>query len=378
MFKKYFAAPSIASFICIALAGFIGYRIGGVELAIAYLFSATLLSILEVCVSFDNAIVNVTVLRTMSPYWQRMFLTVGIIIAVFGMRLVFPIAIVGIAGGIPSFINWSLLFDGQIIESFKEGTAVALALSDPKAYAAVLNTAHTQIMAFGGSFLLMVFLQFFLNAEKEHHWIPGIEKALSTVGRIYSVQAAAAVAIILAVAPYTHEPMEFIKAGLIGAVSFILVKGSEAFLNTGATKAGIAAFIYLEVLDASFSFDGVIAAFAITDNIVIIMLGLGVGAFWVRELTVYMNDQGTLNALSYLEHGAFWAIGFLVVIMFLAATGTELGEFVTAGGSLAVIAASFVHSMIERRKGNQSHGDSTGGGVTKPGDVTDAPQPQIN
>ena len=80
-------------------------------------------------------------------------------------------------------------------------------------------------------------------------------------------------------------------------------------------KAGVFAFLYLEVLDASFSFDGVIGAFAISNDVLVIALGLGIGAFWIRSLTIYLVRAGTLSEYVYLEHGAHWAIGVLAVIM---------------------------------------------------------------
>ncbi|MFO0005646.1 MAG: DUF475 domain-containing protein, partial [bacterium] len=82
-------------------------------------------------------------------------------------------------------------------------------------------------------------------------------------------------------------------------------------------RSGIAAFLYLEVLDASFSFDGVIGAFAITRDVVIIMLGLAIGAMFVRSMTVYLVNKGTLDRFVFLEHGAHYAIGVLAVIMLI-------------------------------------------------------------
>lgn len=332
MIKKYFGGSIVFAAAAVALSGLIGYFYGGASTALAYMVSAILLGILETCVSFDNAIVNATVLRDMDATWRHRFLTWGMAVAVFGMRLIFPIAIVSVAAHVTP---WH---------------AVDIALFKPDDYKLAITSAHTQIMGFGGTFLLMVFLKFFIDAEKDNHWIEFIEKRLVSIGKIESVQAAVAIVTLLIVTPFMHEADKFFTSGLIGIVSYILVDGIGAFLGepdaaVGAAKSGLAAFIYLEVVDASFSFDGVIAAFAITNNFLVIALGLGIGAMFVRSLTLFMVDKGTLDEFAYLEHGAFYAIGFLVAVMFLAAGGIELGEAVTAGGSLLIIGVSFLHSL---------------------------------
>jgi hypothetical protein len=336
MFKKYFSNAVYFSIFAVLLSGAIGYAYGGWPTAIAYMFSAGLLGVLETCVSFDNAIVNATVLQHMDDTWQHRFLTWGMVVAVFGMRLLFPILIVSVATHV---WPWH---------------AVQIALFKPDEYMAAITSSHTQIMGFGGTFLMMVFLKFFLDAEKEHHWIAFIEKRLVAIGKIESVQAAVAIVTLLLVTPFIPESEKFFTAGLLGIVGYILVDGIGAFLGDdgAAAKTGLSAFIYLEVVDASFSFDGVIAAFAITNNFLIIALGLGIGAMWVRDMTIYMVKQKTLEALAYLEHGAFWAIGFLVVVMYLAAAHIELGEIATAGGSLAIIAVAFFHSLAVRKADN--------------------------
>lgn len=345
MFKQYFSGSAIFSVVAVIMAGQIGYLYGGVDTMFAYAVSAILLGILETCVSFDNAIVNATVLQHMDDKWRHRFLTWGMIIAVFLMRLIFPILIVSVASHI---WPWQ---------------AFQIALFKPDEYMKAITSAHTQIMGFGGTFLLMVFLKFFIDANKDEHWLSFIEKHLVAIGKIESVQAAVAIAVLMLISPLMHEPEKFFTSSLLGIISYILVDGIGAFLGDEgvATKTGLSAFIYLEVVDASFSFDGVIAAFAITNNFLIIALGLGIGAFWVRSMTIYMVEKETLKALTYLEHGAFWAIGFLVAVMYLAAAGIELGEAVTAGGSLFIIAVAFFHSILikgaeeEQAKSNAVH-----------------------
>jgi hypothetical protein len=110
-------------------------------------------------------------------------------------------------------------------------------------------------------------------------------------------------------------------------------------------KAGFGGFLYLEVLDASFSFDGVIGAFAITSDVVIIMLGLAIGAIFVRSMTVYLVEKGTLDAYIYLEHGAHYAIGALAFIMLASGTGVHVPEVVTGLIGVAFIVWAVLASI---------------------------------
>ena len=103
---------------------------------------------------------------------------------------------------------------------------------------------------------------------------------------------------------------------------YILVDGLSTLLESDAghiAKSSAMAFLYLEILDASFSLDGVIGAFALSKNLFVIALGLGIGAYFVRSMTIYLFEKGTLRAYKYLEHGAFWAICLLALMMFLGA-----------------------------------------------------------
>jgi len=117
-------------------------------------------------------------------------------------------------------------------------------------------------------------------------------------------------------------------------------------------RGGIGGFLYLEVLDASFSFDGVIGAFAITNDVVIIMLGLAIGAMFVRSMTVYLVDKGTLDEFVYLEHGAHYAIGILAAIM-LASMKFHVPEVVTGLAGVSFIGASVWSSIRYRRQQEQ-------------------------
>ena len=150
----YFRNSFIVTFLGLCLGGFVGWEgERGLLSALSTVFIVGVLAILEVSLSFDNAVVNATVLKKMSPLWRYRFLTWGIAIAVFGMRIVFPLVIVAIIARIDP---WS---------------ALVMAATDPDQYSRVLTSAHVTVAAFGGAFLAMVGLKHFFNQEKEIHWI---------------------------------------------------------------------------------------------------------------------------------------------------------------------------------------------------------------
>lgn len=322
-------------------AGYLGYHENGSTTEMfQFVFLCLVLALLEVTISFDNAIVNAAVLKNMTPLWQRRFLTWGILIAVFGMRLIFPVVIVCVAASM-----------GPI-------EALQMAFSDQKRYAEIMLSVHGEVAAFGGSFLALVCLSYFFNHEKEDHWIGFIERRLTRLGALKSTEVAVmlgALWLFSDTLDATHGFSVF-KAGVAGVLTFLGVKllgdmlsapsGDKIDLN----KQSLGLFLYLEVLDASFSFDGVVAAFAITVNPFLIMIGLGIGALFVRSFTIVMVEKGTLQTFKYLEHGAFWAIGLLAVTMF-ANIHYHIPEVVTGGIGLFVIALSFAHSLVARKKG---------------------------
>jgi uncharacterized protein len=324
MFKYYGS-----SYIFTAIALIVGYLLGGWP-AVGIV---AILGILETSLSFDNAVVNASILKNWDEKWRRRFLTWGIWIAVFGMRLVFPLAIVAIATG-----------NGPI-------DSLMLAMNEPQKYEEIIKSVHHEVGAFGGVFLLMVFLDFFLQEEKDHHWIPFIEGPLSKLGRL-GVEAVVALGVVLLATGYMPEAqkLEFLTAGVWGLITYVLAQSVGTLaggddLGDKVIKQGAGGFLYIELLDASFSFDGVIAAFALTNNIFIMMVGLAVGAMFVRSMTIHLVEKGTLSQYRYLEHGAFWAIGILAAIMFMNAVGMHVPELVTGTLGAAVIGVALWHSI---------------------------------
>jgi len=290
---------------------------------------------IEVAFSFDNAIINAKVLETLSHIWQQLFLTIGVILAIVGMRLIFPIVIVMLAAN----LGWSDVLN--------------LALHHPHEYAHKLEEAHPAIAAFGGAFLLTLTLYFFWDEDKEIHWLVRLEKPVSRYGKKWlpALIAFGCIAIV-ATLPFNHHAAETLRAGWLGVAVYVGIKlfidfiGKLAGPVTKGVYTGWAAFgvfMYLQVLDASFSFDGVIGAFAITNVVVLIAAGLGIGALWVRSLTVFMVERGVLSAYKYLEHGAHYAIGALAAAL-LASLFFDVPDAVTGVAGLGIIGASFLAS----------------------------------
>ncbi len=311
----------------------------------ACVFIALVLSVLEVSLSFDNAIVNAMKLEKMSQVWRHRFITWGIIIAVFGMRFLFPILVVSI------FANIDML------------NVVKIAISDADKYAYYLTQTHAPIVTFGGMFLIMLFFNYFFNPEKEVHWLKHTERLLTKCGNMKGFEVLLSLLMLLAVQYVVPESQQsaVVTAGISGIVTYLFIDGFTAFLEKhekmrnelcevkSAACTGLVSFIYLELIDASFSLDGVLGAFALSQDIIIISIGLAIGAMFVRSLTIMLVEKKTLNKFLYLEHGAHWAIGSLAVLM-LVSTVREIPEVVTGGIGLAFILTSFASSLIHNKK----------------------------
>ena len=320
---------------------FIGqYYTGTVTGGLSALFLTTVLSVLEISLSFDNAVVNAIVLKKMTPLWQRRFLTWGVLIAVFGMRLVFPLLLVG------------------VVARLNPVDALIMAATRPDEYAQIMLSSHVSIAAYGGAFLMMVALKYFFEEGKEVHWIALIERPISKLGRMEAVEIGVTLVCLYVFSrlQVEHEKSNFLVCGIWGLVTYVAVDGIGAFLQSpdetkelDLNKASLGMFLYLEVLDASFSFDGVVGAFAVTNNLFIIMIGLGVGAMFVRSLTIMLVDKGTLSEYRYLEHGAFYAIGILAIIMF-AGTVRHIPEVVTGLLGALFIALSLYSSILYNKR----------------------------
>ena len=310
---RFYGFSLIFTLVCLGLGAWYGWSsTGSVTGTLSMLWIVVVLSVLEISLSFDNAVVNASVLKEMDEVWQRRFLTWGIAFAVFGMRIVFPLAIVAIAAGL-----------GPL-------ETVKLSLNNPQEYERIVSSAHVGIAGFGGAFLAMVGLKFFFDREKDIHWIAMIERNLSKFAALPAAEIAILLLVLWGVSSLLEpaDALTFLIAGILGLVTFIAVEGISAILEMkeeaarlqgAVVRSGFGGFLYLNILDASFSFDGVIGAFALSNNMIVIALGLSIGAMFVRSMTIHLVRKGTLAQYRFLEHGAFWAIIVLGAIMLVSA-----------------------------------------------------------
>lgn len=339
---QYFLWSYLATIIGFILAYFWGEHINPGS-GLLSIFIVFVLSILEVSLSFDNAVINAIKLEKMNEKWRQRFLTWGIAIAVFGMRFLFPVLVVAIFAKLRLF------------------EVIKIALMDADKYAYYLQQTHAPIVAFGGMFLLMLYLNYFYDEKKEVHWIKKIEKHLASFGDIRGVETIIALLTLYAVQQFVpmHERLDVVLSGMSGVMVFLIIDGITYWLEkkekqaeakiTGAVKtAGLVGFLYLELIDASFSLDGVLGAFALSKDIIIITIGLSIGAMFVRSLTIMLVEKKTLSKYLYLEHGAHWAIGALAIIM-LVSTSHEVPEVVTGLIGLLFIIAAYVSSLLHNK-----------------------------
>ncbi|RID91023.1 DUF475 domain-containing protein [Gemmobacter lutimaris] len=329
----------IVTGIGLALGAALGWQTTGtLSGALTIFFICAVLAVLEISLSFDNAIVNANKLKTMSPVWQHRFLTWGILIAVFGMRIVFPLLIVVIAAHV-----------GPI-------DALIMAAARPAEYARIMQEAHLPIAAFGGTFLMMVALTYFFDHEKDVHWVEWLESRMASYATIKGVEIALVLVLVLLFSRLLEGEARnvFVYSAIYGLLTFLMVEVLGGFLDRSqettraAAQGGLGAFLYLEVLDASFSFDGVIGAFALSQNLFVIAIGLGIGAMYVRSMTIMLVERGTLAEYRYLEHGAFYAILILSVIMYCQ-TLVHIPEVITGLGGAGLIGVALWSSIRSNR-----------------------------
>ena len=344
---KHFYFDIVFTTAALMAAAYWGYTHGGVTAIFSALFVTLVLALMEISLSFDNAVVNASVLKNWDKFWKTIFLTVG-------MRLVFPIVIVSVSADMGMY------------------EVVQLALNNPKEYSEKLISHHAEIAAFGGMFLLLVFLNFLFD-DKDIHWFEWLEKRLVRLGKVDAMSVFVALITLMISLTWVDDALKSVvfMAGVWGVLVYMGVNILSNLLESdddekevngnevagAVAKGGIAGFLYLEVLDASFSFDGVIGAFAITNDVVIIMLGLAIGAMFVRSMTIFLVEKGTLDEFVYLEHGAHYAIGALAIIMLLSMK-FHIPEIVTGLIGIAFIVASVIASIQYRKNESNNNADT--------------------
>ena len=317
---RFFLAPIIASVICLVIVGVWGGPTAFI--------TAVLLAFLEISLSFDNAVVNARVLEKMDLVWRRRFLTWGFILSVILVRVVLPIGVVAISAWIHPL------------------EVARLALFDAVQYGELLKSIHGIIYAFGATFLTLVGLKYFFDEAKNVHWVGFIEERLSRWGQIEAIEIALVLVLLLITSAADHQNgTAVLFSGIFGVITFIAVNGiTSAFTIRSGTQAGIALFIYLNVLDAAFSLDSVVGAFALSTQIIVIMTGLGIGAYFVRALTLYLVEHSVLKELIYIEQGAHWAIIGLAGTMY-ASIFWEVPEPLTGFLGFSLIMLAYLSSV---------------------------------
>lgn len=313
------------------------------------------LALLELSLSFDNAIINAKILTTMSKKWQRRFLTWGILISVFGVRIILPVFIVAVSASLGVF------------------EVVRLSLSNPEGYASILAESHYVISPFAGAFLMMVSLYYFTEEGKSVFWLKPIERPLSMLGFMHGLPTVVVLVLLVSVIGFMGEigkgkyVVNVLVAGIIGVIIFEMVHALSVFLDKMSKSVllsgGLAGFIYLNVLDSTFSLDGVVGALAISNNIVIISLGLAIGAIFVRSLTIFTADYNIVAKFKYIEHGAYWSILLLGIMMFVSVL-ISIDGLIIAAVSIGIIAVAFVHSLVGMAREGKGKRNNSSKGVS--------------
>lgn len=353
-FFHYYKFPVVSTILGLLLAAWYGVSNDAIGLYNALYITITL-GIVEISFSFENSILSAKYVGQLSPFWQKIFLTMGILIAVFVVRTLFPILIVSLTTGL------------GLMET------VDLALNDKPTYANHVTNAGQMIAAFGGFFLFILYTSFIYNHERELHWFGWLERKTQIFGRIAKLglidgaslaTSFGVLGLIYMFAPFTNavEQSNVLIAGMIGIVSFVILHtikdvlesfgGDDSGYVTGASvvyKTGVSAFVtfmFLEVLDSSLSIDGVV----FTNDLILIGIGLGlIGAMWVRSSTIMFVDKGTLAEFPFLEHAATYGIGFLALTMLLKLFHIHIPEYLIAGGTVVVLAYG-VYTSIQYNK----------------------------
>ncbi|MBP9729457.1 MAG: DUF475 domain-containing protein [Gammaproteobacteria bacterium] len=312
------------------LISFIGLGLAFIWGGFEALFLVLTLSILEIGLSFDNAILNAATLKQMNKLWQDRFLYWGILIAVFIVRLWLPVFMV------------ALQSDQSMI------AILMLALKEPQIYAEHINNTKPSLFSFGGIFLWLIFLDFLFHPSTKERWLKKLENQTARLGEGFPCTLILG-SIILGLRYYTAPTLEktsVLYAGLIALSVFVgLKKLSHSIKGNrlGFSNHQMARFFYLEILDASFSLDGVITAFVITQDLLIIFIGLSIGAVFVRSITIHLLKQAVLTQYRYLEHGAHYALGILAAVLLLDSY-LHIPGWITGILSISVIAYSFYAS----------------------------------
>ena len=298
------------------------------------LFSALLtiigLSLFEAVSSVDNAIINAEVLATMGARARRWFLTWGMFIAVFMVRGLLPFAIV-----------WAFNLTLSPMQVLSAAWS-----SDPLVLESIEKSAPILLVA-GGVFLLFLFLHW-LFLEDKHLGLPRTEKFFMSKGVWFYATVSVLLAIISWFALKESNLMGF--GAVVGSSLFFITHGFKQNAEEqekkllGSAHSDLSKLFFLEIIDTTFSIDGVLGAFAFTLSVPLILLGNGLGAFLVRELTTRNIER--IKRYVYLKNGAMYSILVLGVIMILHSFGSHIPEYASPLATFAIIGFFFWKSKV--------------------------------
>jgi len=298
------------------------------------------LCLFEVVSSIDNAIINAEVLRKMSKWARAWFLSWGILIAVFVIRGLLPLVIIWVTNPTIGLVQlWQILLS-----------------NDPRMHSAFEASAPILLIG-GGTFLVLLFLHW-LFLEPKHYGLVG-ENLVERYGAwFYSFSSVFLVALIWNAIHL--NPLMALSAA-IGSCVFFITHGfkqsaeemEKKMLSKNNGMTDISKILYLEVIDASFSIDGVLGAFAFTMSVPLILLGNGLGAIVVRQMTVANIEN--VKKYKYLKNGAMYSIMFLGLFMIYESFGAHLPQWLSPVVTIGIIAYFFRKSIIElKRESRQS------------------------
>ncbi|MDP3998597.1 MAG: DUF475 domain-containing protein [bacterium] len=288
------------------------------------------LSLFEIITSIDNAIINAEVLSTMSQKMRRWFLTWGIFIAVVLVRGALPLLLV-------LAVNPSIGVVGALTATFS---------NDPRVIEAIKHSSPILLVG-GGTFLVFLFFHW-LFLEPKNFGLRG-EQFFHRQGAWFYTIASVLLAIIVWLALQQNPYMAF--GAVMGSTAFFIIHGFRQFAQQeeqkliGGNVSDISKVLYLEVLDATFSIDGVIGAFAFTFSVLLILLGNGLGVIVLRQLTVSNIER--IKKYRYLKNGAMYSILVLGIVMLLDSFGLHIPPWVSPVATFTTVGYFFHKSRLD-------------------------------
>lgn len=297
------------------------------------------LCLFEVISSVDNAIINAHVLKTLPEKFKKIFLTFGLLIAVVVVRGMLPFLIVWLAN--PAFSFYQVI--GFVFHPTPEINAY-------------IEKSQSLLLLAGGVYLFLVFLSWLFIEEKKYAFL--VEEFLHK----QSVWFYAIASLFFTGVIYFSLKVNPILAlsAAIGSMAFFITDGfkknaeeKEKQMLSGNMSAW-SKILYLEILDATFSIDGVIGAFAFTISIPLIFLGNGLGAYIVREVTIRGTD--IISKFAYLKNGAMYSIGLLGGVMVLEAFGKNFPFWLAPLNTFLLLAIFMGLSLRELRRARKKKG----------------------